>query len=109
MRYKIKYKYKMGLPKKNVFFFFNFHSRKNELSLIVALNDSQLAEGQLYWDDGVRIGKDKNGHLHEKSPKFKICAHKAQILSFFLALWILNTSSEFSFWGYWATITQGCV
>uniref|UniRef100_A0A8B9UIY3 P-type domain-containing protein n=1 Tax=Anas zonorhyncha TaxID=75864 RepID=A0A8B9UIY3_9AVES len=61
------------------------YSRKNELSLIVALNDSQLAEGQLYWDDGVRIGKDKNGHLHEKSPKFKICAHKAQILSFFFS------------------------
>uniref|UniRef100_A0A8D0F190 P-type domain-containing protein n=1 Tax=Strix occidentalis caurina TaxID=311401 RepID=A0A8D0F190_STROC len=34
-----------------------FYSRKNPLALTVALNDSQLAEGQLYWDDGVRIGK----------------------------------------------------
>uniref|UniRef100_A0A8C4JJE3 alpha-glucosidase n=1 Tax=Dromaius novaehollandiae TaxID=8790 RepID=A0A8C4JJE3_DRONO len=32
-----------------------FYSRKNPLGLIVALNDSQLAQGQLYWDDGVRI------------------------------------------------------
>ncbi|NWS64267.1 MGA protein, partial [Chunga burmeisteri] len=32
-----------------------FYSRKNPLALTVALNDSQLAEGQLYWDDGVRI------------------------------------------------------
>ncbi|KFP64265.1 Maltase-glucoamylase, intestinal, partial [Cariama cristata] len=29
-----------------------FYSRKNPLALTVALNDSQLAEGQLYWDDG---------------------------------------------------------
>ncbi|NWQ86908.1 MGA protein, partial [Burhinus bistriatus] len=34
-----------------------FYSRKNPLALVVALNDSQRAEGQLYWDDGVRIGK----------------------------------------------------
>jgi len=26
------------------------------MGLTVALNDSLLAEGQLYWDDGVRIG-----------------------------------------------------
>lgn len=26
------------------------------MGLTVALNESQLAEGQLYWDDGVRIG-----------------------------------------------------
>ncbi|NXK54571.1 MGA protein, partial [Chauna torquata] len=33
------------------------YSRKNPLALLVALNDSQLAEGRLYWDDGVSIGK----------------------------------------------------
>ncbi|XP_076219713.1 sucrase-isomaltase, intestinal-like [Aptenodytes patagonicus] len=32
-----------------------FYSRRNPLALTVALNDSQLAAGQLYWDDGVRI------------------------------------------------------
>ncbi|XP_065509451.1 maltase-glucoamylase-like [Caloenas nicobarica] len=32
-----------------------FYSRKNPLSLTVALNDSSVAEGQLYWDDGVSI------------------------------------------------------
>ncbi|XP_047912381.2 maltase-glucoamylase-like [Anser cygnoides] len=37
------------------------YSRKNPLSLIVALNDSQLAEGQLYWDDGVRIDAYEDG------------------------------------------------
>ncbi|KAI6059689.1 Maltase-glucoamylase, intestinal-like isoform X1 [Aix galericulata] len=37
------------------------YSRKNALSLIVALNDSQLAEGQLYWDDGVRIDAYEDG------------------------------------------------
>uniref|UniRef100_A0A8B9D650 alpha-glucosidase n=1 Tax=Anser cygnoides TaxID=8845 RepID=A0A8B9D650_ANSCY len=33
-----------------------FYSRKNPMGLTVALNDTQMAEGQLYWDDGVRIG-----------------------------------------------------
>ncbi|NXI63030.1 MGA protein, partial [Anseranas semipalmata] len=37
------------------------YSRKNPLALIVALNDSQLAEGQLYWDDGVRIDAYEDG------------------------------------------------
>lgn len=26
------------------------------MGLTVALNDTLIAEGQLYWDDGVRIG-----------------------------------------------------
>ncbi|NXU47106.1 MGAL glucoamylase, partial [Turnix velox] len=34
-----------------------FYSRINPLSLLVALNDSQQAEGQLYWDNGVQIGE----------------------------------------------------
>ncbi|NWY62327.1 MGA protein, partial [Chionis minor] len=38
-----------------------FYSRKNPLALIVALNDSQWAEGQLYWDDGVRIDAYEDG------------------------------------------------
>ncbi|NXH70670.1 MGA protein, partial [Hydrobates tethys] len=38
-----------------------FYSRKNPLALTVALNDSQLAEGQLYWDDGVRIDAYEDG------------------------------------------------
>ncbi|NXN70413.1 MGA protein, partial [Himantopus himantopus] len=38
-----------------------FHSRKKPLALTVALNDSQLAEGQLYWDDGVRIDAYEDG------------------------------------------------
>ncbi|NWY03495.1 MGA protein, partial [Nothoprocta ornata] len=38
-----------------------FYSRKNPLQLIVALNDSQLAQGQLYWDDGVRIDAYEGG------------------------------------------------
>lgn len=106
MRYKIKYKYKMGLPKKNVFFF--FHSRKNPLSLIVALNDSQLAEGQLYWDDGVRIGKYKNAHLHKKNPPNSSLTRCKYCFSLFP--WIVNINNGFSFWGYCATIAQqGCV
>ncbi|NWH94755.1 MGA protein, partial [Aegithalos caudatus] len=31
-------------------------SRKNPMGLTVALDDDLLAEGHLYWDDGVRIG-----------------------------------------------------
>ncbi|NXA54524.1 MGA protein, partial [Nothocercus julius] len=38
-----------------------FYSRKNPLQLIVALNDSQLAQGQLYWDDGVHIDAYEGG------------------------------------------------
>ncbi|XP_040513111.1 maltase-glucoamylase, intestinal isoform X2 [Gallus gallus] len=37
------------------------YSRKNPLALLVALNDSQEAEGQLYWDDGVRIDAYEDG------------------------------------------------
>ncbi|KFO95903.1 Sucrase-isomaltase, intestinal, partial [Calypte anna] len=33
-----------------------FHSRKNPMGLTVALGDNSMAEGKLYWDDGVRIG-----------------------------------------------------
>uniref|UniRef100_A0A8C2U6M7 alpha-glucosidase n=1 Tax=Coturnix japonica TaxID=93934 RepID=A0A8C2U6M7_COTJA len=33
-----------------------YFSRRNPMGLTAALNDSLLAEGQLYWDDGVRIG-----------------------------------------------------
>uniref|UniRef100_A0A8B9IF27 alpha-glucosidase n=1 Tax=Anser cygnoides TaxID=8845 RepID=A0A8B9IF27_ANSCY len=36
------------------------YSRKNPMGLTVALNDTQMAEGQLYWDDGVRIGTYHN-------------------------------------------------
>ncbi|XP_013810008.1 maltase-glucoamylase-like [Apteryx mantelli] len=38
-----------------------FYSRKNPLGLTVALNDSQLAQGQLYWDDGIRIDAYEDG------------------------------------------------
>ncbi|XP_069737638.1 maltase-glucoamylase-like [Phaenicophaeus curvirostris] len=38
-----------------------FYSRKNPLALTVALDDNQLAEGRLYWDDGVRIGAYEDG------------------------------------------------
>eukprot|EP00075_Anas_platyrhynchos_P031081 XP_027320334.1 sucrase-isomaltase, intestinal [Anas platyrhynchos] len=38
-----------------------FYSRKNPMGLTVALNESQLAEGQLYWDDGVRIDAYEDG------------------------------------------------
>ncbi|OXB62287.1 hypothetical protein ASZ78_012335 [Callipepla squamata] len=38
-----------------------FYSRKNPMGLTVALNDSLLAEGQLYWDDGVRIDAYEDG------------------------------------------------
>ncbi|NXF02875.1 MGA protein, partial [Smithornis capensis] len=33
-----------------------FYSRKNPMGLTVALDDDLLAEGHLYWDDGVQIG-----------------------------------------------------
>lgn len=92
MRYKIKYKYKMGLPKKNVFF---FHSRKNLLSLIVALNDSQLAEGQLYWDDGVRIGKCKDAHLHKKIPQSQHPQCANIVFLYFCGLWTWTLNFHF--------------
>ncbi|NXV53114.1 MGA protein, partial [Uria aalge] len=38
-----------------------FYSRKNPLALTVALNDTQSAEGQLYWDDGVKIDAYEEG------------------------------------------------
>ncbi|NXA48925.1 SUIS protein, partial [Nothocercus julius] len=38
-----------------------FYSRQNPMGLTVALNDSQLAQGQLYWDDGVRINAYEDG------------------------------------------------
>ncbi|XP_052541641.1 sucrase-isomaltase, intestinal [Tympanuchus pallidicinctus] len=38
-----------------------FFSRQNPMGLTAALNDSLLAEGQLYWDDGVRIDAYENG------------------------------------------------
>ncbi|NXI38584.1 MGA protein, partial [Galbula dea] len=38
-----------------------FYSRKNPLALTVALSDDHLAEGHLYWDDGVRVGAYENG------------------------------------------------
>uniref|UniRef100_A0A669QHZ2 alpha-glucosidase n=1 Tax=Phasianus colchicus TaxID=9054 RepID=A0A669QHZ2_PHACC len=44
-----------------------FFSRQNPMGLTVALNDSLLAEGQLYWDDGVRIGM-YNDSCHHKIP-----------------------------------------
>ncbi|XP_021239396.1 maltase-glucoamylase, intestinal-like, partial [Numida meleagris] len=37
------------------------YSRKNPLALLVALDDNQQAEGQLYWDDGVRIDAYEDG------------------------------------------------
>ncbi|XP_068026417.1 LOW QUALITY PROTEIN: maltase-glucoamylase-like [Melanerpes formicivorus] len=36
-------------------------SRRNPLSLTVALSDEQVAAGQLYWDDGVRIDAYEDG------------------------------------------------
>ncbi|NWH25903.1 MGA protein, partial [Grus americana] len=38
-----------------------FYSRKNPMGLTVALNDDLFAEGQLYWDDGVRIDAYEDG------------------------------------------------
>ncbi|NWS41511.1 MGA protein, partial [Probosciger aterrimus] len=38
-----------------------FYSRKNPMGLTVALNDTLIAEGQLYWDDGVRIDAYEDG------------------------------------------------
>ncbi|XP_075617740.1 sucrase-isomaltase, intestinal [Balearica regulorum gibbericeps] len=38
-----------------------FYSRKNPMGLTVALNDNLFAEGQLYWDDGVRIDAYEDG------------------------------------------------
>uniref|UniRef100_A0A8B9FM50 alpha-glucosidase n=1 Tax=Amazona collaria TaxID=241587 RepID=A0A8B9FM50_9PSIT len=42
-----------------------FYSRKNPMGLTVALNDTLIAEGQLYWDDGVRIGMYDAFCLHK--------------------------------------------
>ncbi|PKU36141.1 sucrase- intestinal [Limosa lapponica baueri] len=38
-----------------------FYSRKNPMGLTVALSDTLFAEGQLYWDDGVRIDAYEDG------------------------------------------------
>ncbi|XP_052660788.1 sucrase-isomaltase, intestinal [Harpia harpyja] len=38
-----------------------FYSRKNPMGLTVALNDTLFADGQLYWDDGVRIDAYEDG------------------------------------------------
>ncbi|XP_068261886.1 sucrase-isomaltase, intestinal isoform X1 [Nyctibius grandis] len=38
-----------------------FYSRKNPMGLTVALSDTLHAEGQLYWDDGVRIDAYEDG------------------------------------------------
>lgn len=35
------------------------------MGLTVALNDALFAEGQLYWDDGVRIGMYDASRLHK--------------------------------------------
>uniref|UniRef100_A0A669Q5G8 alpha-glucosidase n=1 Tax=Phasianus colchicus TaxID=9054 RepID=A0A669Q5G8_PHACC len=56
-----------------------FFSRQNPMGLTVALNDSLLAEGQLYWDDGVRIGM-YNDSCHHKIP--------SQVLSFLLMVFV---------------------
>lgn len=53
-----------------------FHSRKNPLALTVALDDSQLAEGRLYWDDGVRIGKYKVSCFRDKLTNSESTMHK---------------------------------
>uniref|UniRef100_A0A663F389 P-type domain-containing protein n=1 Tax=Aquila chrysaetos chrysaetos TaxID=223781 RepID=A0A663F389_AQUCH len=53
-----------------------FYSRKNPLALTVALDDSQLAEGRLYWDDGVRIGKYKVSCFHDKLTNSESTMHK---------------------------------
>uniref|UniRef100_A0A8C2U532 alpha-glucosidase n=1 Tax=Coturnix japonica TaxID=93934 RepID=A0A8C2U532_COTJA len=44
-----------------------YFSRRNPMGLTAALNDSLLAEGQLYWDDGVRIGM-YDVSCHHKNP-----------------------------------------
>ncbi|KAK3601953.1 hypothetical protein CHS0354_001776 [Potamilus streckersoni] len=38
-----------------------FYSRQNPMGLIVALNESQEAEGSLYWDDGESLDTFKSG------------------------------------------------
>ncbi|XP_027541663.1 sucrase-isomaltase, intestinal [Neopelma chrysocephalum] len=38
-----------------------FYSRKNPMGLTVALNNSLIAEGHLYWDDGVMIDAYEKG------------------------------------------------
>lgn len=43
-------------PFSSLVFFFLF-SRKNLMGLTVALDDNGAAQGLLYWDDGLTIGK----------------------------------------------------
>lgn len=51
------------------------------MGLTVALNDSLLAEGQLYWDDGVRIGMyDVSCHHKKLFPGVKVVWQDAQTL-----------------------------
>lgn len=77
----------MQLPTKNILF---FHSRRNPLALTVALNDSQLAAGQLYWDDGVRIGKYQVSCLHAELTNSEPTMHKCRLS---LAQCIADTNS----------------
>ena len=77
----------MQLAQTNILF---FHSRRNPLALTVALNDSQLAAGQLYWDDGVRIGKYKVSCFHAKLTNSESTMHKRRLS---LAQRIADTNS----------------
>uniref|UniRef100_A0A674G9J7 alpha-glucosidase n=1 Tax=Taeniopygia guttata TaxID=59729 RepID=A0A674G9J7_TAEGU len=54
------------------------YSRKNPMGLTVALDDDLLAEGQLYWDDGVRISTCRASSL----PKtlFFFCCENGWVL-----------------------------
>ncbi|NWI99491.1 MGA protein, partial [Crypturellus undulatus] len=48
-----------------------FYSRQNPMGLTVALNDTQLAQGQLYWDDGVRISEYHGSFLVSCSSRYE--------------------------------------
>lgn len=53
-----------------------FHSRKNPLGLIVALDDNNTAKGDFFWDDGETKGKfQRDILLNVHSDDGKICLY----------------------------------
>lgn len=48
-----------------------FSSRKNPLSLIIALDSDGSADGNLFWDDGVSIGMHHNIHVLDNFSYYK--------------------------------------